>query len=198
VDVITTAGRALPRELRSRAPVEPATVAPQADDRERFRASYVQHRDAVWKFFIRRLGDVDLADDLTSEVFVVAWRRRQHAPTNELAWLYGVARKVLSDDRRAARRRASLDAKLASHLVPESSRPADASVAMDSVCAEALARLSGEERELLVLAAWEGLSAAELAVVLDCRPSTARVRLHRARRRFAQHLNRLGHEGTTR
>ena len=144
------------------------------------------------------MGDVDLADDLTSEVFVVAWRRRRHAPTNELAWLYGVARNVLSGDRRAARRRASLDAKLAAHLVPESSRSADAVAATDSVCADALASLSDEDRDLLVLTAWEGLSAAELAVALNCRASTARVRLHRARRRFAYHLNRLGHEGTTR
>jgi len=70
--------------------------------------------------------------------------------------------------------------------------------ATDSVCTEALASLSGEERELLLLTAWEGLSAAELALALGCRPSTARVRLHRARRRFAYHLDRLGHEGTTR
>ena len=198
MEMTTTASRSLPRDARSRAAADAGAASPKSDDRERFRASYAEHRDAVWKFFIRRLGDVDLADDLTSEVFVVAWRRRHQAPTTEPAWLYGVARNVLSGDRRAARRRASLDAKLAAHLVPETSRSADAMAVTDSVWAEALASLSVEDRDLLVLSAWERLSAADLAVALGCRPSTARVRLHRARRRLAYHLNRLGHEGTTR
>lgn len=175
-----------------------AAQAPESEELARFRASYARHRDAVWRFFVRRLGDVDLADDLTSEVFLVAWRRRGHAPTGELPWLYGVARKVLSGDRRAARRRASLDAKLAAQPAPETERPDEALAVTGSVVAEALARLSDAERELLVLAAWEGLSAAELAVALDCRPSTARVRLHRARRRFAHHLDHLEEEGRTR
>jgi RNA polymerase sigma-70 factor (ECF subfamily) len=46
---------------------------------------------------------------------------------------------------------------------------------------EALAALFDEEREVLLLVAWEQLTSAEVAVVLDIRPGTARSRLHRAR-----------------
>src|SRR5690349_8155357 len=70
---------------------------------ERFRAAYRRHAPAVWRYLARRLGDDVLAEDLTSEVFVVAWRRRHEAPTDSLPWLYGVARRVLANDRRAAR-----------------------------------------------------------------------------------------------
>ncbi|WP_445151323.1 RNA polymerase sigma factor [Baekduia sp. Peel2402] len=164
----------------------------------RMEASYVAHRDAVWRFFVRRVGDGDLAEDLTSEVFVVAWRRRGDAPADALPWLYGTARRVLAEDRRAARRRTALDARLAGEAaVGGGAAGADApgeGLGGSAVMA-ALARLAEPDRELLLLAAWEDLDPAEIAVVLRIRPSTARVRLHRARRRLAYHLD---HDGATR
>ena len=66
---------------------------------------------------------------------------------------------------------------------------------LDSTAWIALGELSDGDRELLTLTAWEGLSAAEIAVVLDLRPNTVSVRLHRARRRFAAALAEL--DGTT-
>ena len=54
--------------------------------------------------------------------------------------------------------------------------------------AAAFSHLREDERELLLLAAWEGLDAAALAAVLRCSPNAARIRLHRARRRFAAEL----------
>jgi DNA-directed RNA polymerase specialized sigma24 family protein len=56
----------------------------------------------------------------------------------------------------------------------------------------ALARLPEGDRELLTLIAWEGLTRDELSVALGCTRATARVRLHRARRRFAEALRREG------
>ena len=49
---------------------------------------------------------------------------------------------------------------------------------------EALGRLGPRDREVLLLAEWEGLSPAQTAGVLGCLAITARGRLHRARRRF--------------
>src|SRR5262245_19625673 len=83
---------------------------------ERFRAAYQRHAPAVWRYLARRLGDDDLAEDLTSEVFVVAWRRRHDAPADSLPWLYGVARRVLANDRRAARTDAARVRALADQL----------------------------------------------------------------------------------
>ncbi len=47
-----------------------------------------------------------------------------------------------------------------------------------------LGSLSTDERELLMLAGWEGLSASEIGRVLRCSPTAARIRLHRARTRL--------------
>ena len=72
----------------------------------------------------------DLARDLTEEVFLVAWRRLDGMPEVDAAlpWLYGVAHRVLLNQRRGARRRQRLIAKLAFEPRepppgPESRRP---------------------------------------------------------------------------
>jgi len=152
-------------------------------DEERFRLAYQRHAGAVWRYLARRLGDDDLAEDLTSEVFVVAWRRRHEAPTDSLPWLYGVARRVLANDRRAARAHASRIRALADQLAAAPPEQPTGAVA------QALGELGERDREILLLAAWEGLEPRELAAVLGIRPATARVRLHRARRRFSALLD---------
>jgi RNA polymerase sigma-70 factor (ECF subfamily) len=164
----------------------PRPAAVRLADEERFRASYTRHRNAIWRFLARRLGDDDLAEDLTSEVFVVAWRRRHDAPADELPWLYGVARHVLANDRRAARAEAERRRGLAHQLAVEPASgpgPLDTPTTSDAIAAALLA-LTERDREVLLLAAWEELTPRELASALGCRPNTARVRLHRARRRF--------------
>jgi RNA polymerase sigma-70 factor (ECF subfamily) len=56
------------------------------------------------------------------------------------------------------------------------------------VVARAFERLRPEERELLALVAWEGLTPAEASQVLGCSSNAARIRLYRARRKLAREL----------
>ena len=62
-----------------------------------------EYAGAVRAFVRRRIGDDD-ADDVVAEVFVVAWRRLEDMPADPRTWLLGVARKVLANRYRAARR----------------------------------------------------------------------------------------------
>ncbi|MGB0101650.1 MAG: sigma factor-like helix-turn-helix DNA-binding protein, partial [Nocardioides sp.] len=57
---------------------------------------------------------------------------------------------------------------------------------------EALAALRPEDAELLRLWAWEQLTPAEIAVVLDVSANAAGVRLHRARARLREQLGKNG------
>src|SRR3954467_12399776 len=124
-------------------------LAISTPDEERFRLAYQRHAGAVWRYLARRLGDDDLAEVLTGEVFVVAWRGRHDAPADSLPWLYGVARRVLANDRRGARLPARRPRGVAAHLsVAPSDEPS-------GVVAEALAGLGERDREILLLAAWE-------------------------------------------
>jgi len=134
-----------------------------------------------------------MADDVVAEVFVVCWRRFDEMPAEPLPWLLGVARHVLLTLRRAEHRRDALHTRL---IDSDSSPGQDTGVLLgDGVLAAALQRLSEGDCELLLLVAWEGLSTVEVATVLELRPSTARVRLMRARRRLRAELARA--EGGT-
>lgn len=70
----------------------------------------------------------------------------------------------------------------------EVSRPIDWAAAADRAVGMALASMPEADREILTLVAWEGLSPAEVATVLGCSGAAARVRLYRARQRFARAL----------
>ncbi|GAB2814616.1 RNA polymerase sigma factor [Actinoallomurus bryophytorum] len=153
------------------------------DDRERFTALYDRYRKRVWAYAAGRAG-AEAADEIVSETFMAAWRRRREIPSAELPWLFGVARNVIRDAVRAEARRASLTAALRRRT----EEPA-ADVAEDVVdrlaMLGAMADLPDTDREVLTLMAWQGLSPHEAAGVLGCTAANARVRLHRARKRLA-------------
>jgi RNA polymerase sigma-70 factor (ECF subfamily) len=150
----------------------------------RFELLYARHAPAVKAYVLRRARST-LADDLVAEVFTVCWRRFDEIPPDPLPWLLGVARRVLSTQRRAERRTSALHERLAQDGSPEPQCPADPAA---RTLGGALERLAERDRELLLLIAWEGLSPSQAATVLGIRPATARVRLHRARRRLAHAL----------
>jgi RNA polymerase sigma-70 factor, ECF subfamily len=144
---------------------------------------YESHAAAVHGYALRR-SDRDTADEVTAQVFLVAWRRRAEVPEEALPWLYGVARRALADQRRGASRRSKLGQRLRSVAIEE---PAEL-VLDDRGLTEALSRLSARDREALLLCYWEELEPAQMARVMGCSRSAAAVRLHRARRRLARQL----------
>jgi RNA polymerase sigma-70 factor (ECF subfamily) len=121
---------------------------------------------------------------VTAETFLIAWRRLDEVSELELPWLYGVARRVLANDVRSERRRGALVERASLHSPPVPATPSDPKLA------DALARLGDRDRELLLLIAWEGLTPAEAAAAIGCSRPAARVRLHRARKRLADELER--------
>ncbi|GGS76154.1 hypothetical protein GCM10010156_38650 [Planobispora rosea] len=103
-------------------------------------------------------------------------------------WLYGVARRVLANHRRSERRRLTRHTELTGEIEELYTAPSRHSGRHD--VDEAMGMLSGSDRELLALALWEGLDPGEIATVLDCSRNAVRIRLHRARRRFAEALEK--------
>ena len=155
---------------------------------QRFEGLYAAHAGRVGAY-VRRRAPFSAVDDVIADTFLVAWRRLDDVPDPALPWLLGVARRLLANQRRRDGRAAALHERLA-HATRAPGAVDDLSE-LDSRAWIALGELSDADRELLTLTAWEGLSAAEVAVVLDLRPNTVSVRLHRARRRFAAALAEL-------
>ncbi|MGI8713405.1 MAG: RNA polymerase sigma factor [Solirubrobacteraceae bacterium] len=150
----------------------------------RFEQLYRAHAGRVRAYALRRTTGA-AADDVVADVFLVAWRRLDDVPEDVLPWLLGVARRVLANRRRGDSRAAALHARLAgSHRLSD-----DEPGGSDNERAlQALASLGENDRELLMLIAWDGLEAADVAQVLGVRRGTVAVRLHRARQRFADAL----------
>jgi RNA polymerase sigma-70 factor, ECF subfamily len=150
----------------------------------RFEVLYARHAAAVKAYVLRR-ADATSADDVVAEVFVVCWRRFEEVPEDPLPWLLGVARRVLSTQRRGERRRVALRERLGGVSELESAAVQGID---DGALGAALARLSERDRELLLLIAWDGMSSTQAAAILGVKPATVRVRLLRARRRLTQAL----------
>lgn len=149
-----------------------------------FEHLYREHVNAVFAYALARTTP-DLAMEAVEETFLVAWRRLDDLPTEPRAWLFGVARRVLANQRRARNRRTALGVRIAASHASEhhGSDPAEIVVERDTALV-ALGRLPEADRELLCLIAWGGLSPGEAARVLGCSKPTLIVRFHRARRRF--------------
>ncbi len=148
---------------------------------DRFTAIYDDCRPRVWAYVTARAGR-QVADEVVSETFAIAWRRFADLPDDPLPWLLGVARNVLRDSIRAEVRRDSLAAELRSWQPPA----ADVAegVAERLAVLRAMTALADDDREILILVAWQGLTPRDAAKVVGCSPAALRVRLHRARKRL--------------
>jgi RNA polymerase sigma-70 factor (ECF subfamily) len=157
-----------------------------APDEDRFARLVHEHAAAVGNYLRRRLYPLSPSDldDLVEETMIVVWRRINAVPPDaELPWMLGVARNVLRNARRAKNRRSAFETRLAP-------APHDASaeehVLGDESVRNALASLSEDDREILLLNAWDGLDTHALAAYLVISTNAAAVRLSRAQHRFRE------------
>jgi RNA polymerase sigma-70 factor (ECF subfamily) len=171
-------------------------VVPNPTREQRFEALYATHHPQVFGYVMRRCDRADDAADAIAETFLVAWRRLEDAPVgdNLRLWLYAVARRVLANQRRGERRRVALADRLRADLAAgehyRQAGPTDGLGEREALRA-AFQSLSADDRELLALEAWEELSSVQIATVLGCSSAAARTRLHRARRRLRQAIDRF-------
>lgn len=155
------------------------------DDELWFDGFFRSHLAQVWSYAARRVGD---PDDVVSEVFATAWRNRSRLPDPPDAWLLRTASNYVLHANRSYARRSRLFTRASSVRLDNIGDHADQVVSnIDAQVGvrAALRQLSPADREVLTLSAWEQLGPIELAIVLDCTPAAAKVRLHRARRRLA-------------
>jgi RNA polymerase sigma-70 factor (ECF subfamily) len=155
--------------------------------RPRLEELFSAHANFVWRC-LRPLGvaDADL-EDLTQEVFLVAYRRHatwdgEHAR----AWLYAIARRCASAYRRRGHRRHELCV----DEVPESGTEADPSTRIDiDRLDRALAAIDEDKRAVFVLFEIEEMSMRDVASTVGCPVQTAYARLYAARRELARALS---------
>lgn len=157
----------------------------------RFREVYDATYPRIMAYCLRRARDREDALDAVSETFVTVWRRLDDIPADprRIPWVYGVARRVLANQYRARGRKAQLQHRLEdAHRTP-SHQDFD-------LVHHALDELRETDREILTLQAWDDLDNDEIALVLGIPQRNVAVHLHRARKRLARELVRLGVSGS--
>jgi RNA polymerase sigma factor (sigma-70 family) len=173
------------------------------DDGRAFGILFERHAKAVYNHCFRRTGSWSRAEDLTSIVFLEAWRRRRdvrlHTDTI-LPWLLAVANKVLLNYSRSMRRYHRLLIKLPrtsfdSGLEDDVGNRIDDERAMKVILAE-LSHLRNEEQEVIALCNWAGLTYAEAATALGIPIGTVRSRLSRAHDHLRIRMNSESDETT--
>jgi RNA polymerase sigma factor (sigma-70 family) len=155
---------------------------------EAFSDFFAAHMQHVWYFAVRRTRSAAEADDVAAETFAVAWRRRADIPRDGggRMWIFGVARNVLANHQRSVDRQGRLRDRMAAVHDPS----AVEHETEDPAVWQALAALSEEDRELLLLRCWDGLRVVDVAVVLGVRATLVSSRLHKAKERFRGELRR--------
>ncbi len=154
----------------------------------RFERLYAAAREPLARYLVRRAAP-DVVEDLFAEVMTTAWRRLDDIPADaEVPWLYGTARRVLANHRRANGRLGRLMERLS--LVAPTADPGVLPAGGDADLTSAMAGLAPDDAEVLRLWAWEDLAPREIAVVLGITPNAASIRLHRAKARLRTRLER--------
>lgn len=165
-----------------------------ASDESRFVRLYRNHYRDVYAY-CRRRSTVEEAEMASAEVFAVTWEKIDQVPGGDeaLAWMYGVAYKVLGHRWRGLRRRRRLNQKLSTLGVETEPAPEIHVLSRQeqSQVIRAASRLKPTELEILRLAVWEELPASHISVILDLSVDAVRQRLSRARKKLTHHYNEL-------
>lgn len=154
-----------------------------SDEEQAFAGLYREHYGRVLRFVGRRIGPGPEAEDVTADIFRLAWAKAVQGSPLSPGWLFVTARNTLNNRNRfvvrTERAHQTVAAGMRSALAARSS--ADRTV---EIVDETLAGLRDMDREILLLAYWDEMTASEIAGVLDVSVSAVWVRLHRARRAF--------------
>jgi len=161
-------------------------AAARRGDRRAFEALYRQHVGAVNALCLRLSGDVTIAEDVTQEVFVRAWRKldsfRGDAPFG--AWLRRLAVNAALNDRRSHSRRLARVVPIAAPERAGVRRTPGAAMDLE----RAVAALPPKARHVFVLAAIEGWTHAEVARELGVTEGTSKAQLYQARKSLREAL----------
>ena len=164
----------------------------EGQEAELFRQLYDSTRARLFAYALRRTRSAEDAADVTAEVFTIAWQKWDQVPDRDpqILWLYAVARRVLAN----RYRRIEHQRDIWEQLRMQAARSFAGSVALEesTLATDVFVRLKEDDREILMLAGWEGLNASQLAYTLGCSALAARIRLHRARSRLTIALDTAG------
>lgn len=155
----------------------------------KFSFLFERHHRTLFNFLLRLTGSRDLSEDLVQEVFLRMLKYRQtFRPDSQFAaWMYQVARNACVDHFRKHKNEAPAETGAAEENSPVEPvgpglNPEEQFRKLQEakLVRRALARLSLDKREVLILSRYQGLKYEEIAAILGCEVGTVKGRVFRA------------------
>lgn len=148
------------------------------DEAEALRALSDAHAESIRRYVVHLTGNASGADDIVQETLLRAWRTPKilsQAPESTRSWLFTVARNLVIDEYRSARKRHEFT----TDELPERAERDRTDALFESLLVEeALGALAYEHRSVIVHSYYGGRSIAETAAVLGIPEGTVKSRLH--------------------
>ena len=179
-------------------PADTEIIEASLDEPQFFGELFRRHATRVHAYVRRRLVDDSASDDIVAETFHIAFTRRgdfrRDGASNAVPWLLGIATNLIRNHRRAEVRKYKALARSGVDAAHDSVADAATSKVQAEVnhrrMAKALARLSPDARDALLLRAWEELSYEEIATILDKPVGTVATLIRRSRQKLRDALDK--------
>lgn len=154
-----------------------------------FIESFSEYGDAIFRFCILKVSNVELAEDMTQEVFTRYWQylREGKEMTNTRSFLYTIANNMAKDWYKK-KKADSLDEKIEFGDTPKSELASAETMAQYQEILNLMEDMEEKDREVLMLKYVEGLGPKDIASILEETTNTVSVRLNRATKRLQQKL----------
>ena len=155
-----------------------------------FTESFSEYGDAIFRFCMFKVSNIELAEDMTQEVFTRYWQylRAGKNMTNTRSFLYTIANN-LAKDWYKKKKVDSLDQKMESGSIPKDKNASPEEVASYQEVLDTIEDMEQKDKEVLLLRYVEGLDPKDIAEVLEETANTISVRLNRATKRLQQKLH---------
>jgi RNA polymerase sigma-70 factor, ECF subfamily len=150
--------------------------------RKDFQELYTTLFDPIYRFIYFRVGgNVEVAEDLTSEVFMKAFENidKLDSDKHPKAWLYTVTRNKLKNYYRDKKEEVDVD-KLAPFLMGDDGRRIMEAIGNEQILLEALDKIDEHDKRIIEMKYIEGFSFKDIAEILGKTSGSVRVRSHRA------------------
>ena len=160
------------------------------DNQEKiFIESFSEYGDAIFRFCMMKVSNVELAEDMTQEVFTRYWQyvRDGKTMTNTRSFLYTIANNMAKDWYKK-KKTYSLDEKMEYGVMLKDNSAGPDIMAEYQEVLETIKDLEEKDREVLMLKYVEGLDPKDIAEILNETANAISVRLNRATKRLQQKL----------
>jgi len=164
-------------------------------NRDAFEKLYGEYQKRLFRYFMRLVSGVEVAEELTNDVLVEVWKKAGEfrGLSKVSTWIFGIAHHKAMNELRS-RKPAALEIEAAANEADPGATPEESAAQgnLTQKIKRALQALSAEHREVMELTFTNGLSYQEIADIMQCPVNTVKTRMFYAKKQLQEILEKMG------